>query len=26
MGATERDARQARWRQAVQRSLAWATD
>ena len=26
MGAAERDARQARWRQAVQRSLAWATD
>ncbi|MDQ3708487.1 MAG: glycerol kinase GlpK [Actinomycetota bacterium] len=26
MEAAERDARQARWRQAVQRSLGWATD
>ena len=26
MGDAERDARQARWRQAVQRSLHWATD
>jgi glycerol kinase len=26
MKAVERDARQARWRQAVERSLAWATD
>jgi len=26
METAERDARQARWRQAVQRSLAWATD